>query len=108
MDSEEGNDGFQTAYAMAASPVEDMDYISEREVRQYIDTCIDICELHEYNILPILKNINELASLISASNMFSKLPAIVSENDELAEAIREIFKYRMDNINEYEEIIACY
>ena len=114
MDSEEGNDGFQTAYAMAASPVEDMEFMSEREVRQYIDTCIDICELHEYNILPILKNINELASLISASksntvaNMFSKLTAIVSANDELAEAIREIFKYRMDNINEYEEIIACY
>ena len=114
LDSEEGNDGFQTAYAMAASSVEDMDYISEREVRQYIDTCIDICDLHEYNILPVLKNIEELASIISISksntvaNMFSKLTAIISENDELAEAIREIFKYRMNNINEYEEIIACY
>lgn len=114
IDTEDGNDGFQTAYAMAASPVEDMDFIGEREIRQYIDTCIDICELHEYDIIPILKNISELASVISISksnavnNMLSKLTNIVKANDDLAEAITEIFKYRMDNLDEYEGIIACY
>lgn len=114
MDSEEGNDGFQTAYAMAASPVDNTDFINESDVRKYIDTCIDICDLHKFDIVPILKNITELANIIAVSkanavsNMFGKLTNIIKFNDELAEAIREIFKYRMDNLKEYENIIACY
>lgn len=114
MDSEDGNDGFQTAYAMAAMPAEDMDFTGEREIRQYIDTCIDICGLHNYDILPVLKNISELASIIAVSktaavhSMFNKLTNLVNNNDELGEAIREIFTFRMNNLDEYENIIACY
>lgn len=111
---EVSNDGFQTAYAMASVVDEEPDFIGEKEIREYIDTCIDICSLHNYDILPILKNISELASVVAVSksnavsNMLGKLTSIVKANDDLGEAIREIFKYREDNLDEYEGIIACY
>lgn len=114
MDDEDGNDGFQTAYAMAACIDEDLDFVGEREIRQYIDTCVDICDLRGYDILPLLKNISELANIVVNSkapaihNMFGKLTAIIKDNDELGEAIREIFKFRTDNLDTYEGIIATY
>jgi hypothetical protein len=109
MDEEEGNDSFQKAYALAASW--DEQTVDYDEIRENVETCIDICDLHNFNVLCILKNIDNMAKLISTgakSSVFGKFIELVRDHDELSSAFTELMMCSKDHRAEYESIIACY
>ena len=114
-DVDDNNDSFQKAYAMASTH-DSLDSINELySLREQIDYCIDVCSLHNINLLNILKNMDKLASLLSissrkktADNVFEDLHNLVSYHTELAESLMSVLKFSMTNRSEFDAVLATY
>ena len=117
--SETESDGFQTAYANAAVSDSIGDIEEAASLREEIDTCIDICELHGFNILNVFKNIELLDSMLmsnsskkkSADSVFYKLSSLVREHDLLAENLMSVLRFSSasdQNRQLFKEIIKSY
>lgn len=114
-DVEDNNDSFQKAYAMASTHDSLDDLMELYSLREQIDYCIDICSLHNINLLNILKNMDKLASLLSVSsrkktadNVFEDLHKLVSYHTELAESLMSVLKFSMTNRSEFDAVLATY
>lgn len=116
VDVDSNNDNFQKAYATAFTSDSTDDLDDLYSVREQIDYCIDVCNLHGVNILNIFKNIDELANMLgdyskkkkTSDGVFSKLSKIVEYNDELANSVMDILRFSSANKSIFEEIIATY
>lgn len=115
-DIEENNDEFQKAFAVASTADSTDDVAEMLSIREQIDYCIDICELHEVNLVNILKNMDELITLLGAyrsrkrvaDSLFSKLTDLIEYHDGLAENLVEIFKFSSQHKTEFNAIMATY
>lgn len=115
-DITENNDDFQKAFATAAI-ADSTDEITEMlSLREQIDYCIDVCDLHNINILNIFKNIDILAEMLggyskkkrSAESVFKRLSELVEYHTELGSNLMEVLKYSAKNRSVFDAIIAMY
>lgn len=110
-DELEDNDGFQTAYSLAAVSDCSDDIDGALSLREQIDACIDICELNDINIINILKNVDKLGEVLigkvsKSKGVFQKLQDLVKESDVLSENLMSILEYRISHRDEYERVLA--
>lgn len=112
----EDSDDFQKAYA-TASVADSTDDITEiLSLREQIDYCIDICSLHNVDILNIFKNIDILASMLgdyskkkkSAESVFSRISELIEYHTELGSTLMDIFNYSAKNRAAFDLVIATY
>lgn len=110
------NDCFQKAFAMA-SVSDSVDDVTELlSLREQIDFCIDVCDLHNINILNIFKNMDLLSSMLgdfsarkkTSDSVFSGLSRLVGYHDELAETLMSILKYSSKNRTAFEAVLDYY
>ena len=112
----DNNDDFQKAFATAAVADSTDDITEMMSLREQIDYCIDICSLHDVNILNAFKNIDALADMLgdyskkkkTAESVFSKLSELVEYHTELGTNLIEILRYSAKNRSVFEAIIATY
>lgn len=115
-DVADNNDDFQKAFATAAVADSTDDITEMMSLREQIDYCIDICSLHDVNILNVFKNIDALADMLgdyskkkkTAESVFSKLSELVEYHTELGTNLIEILRYSAKNRSVFEAIIATY
>lgn len=115
-DVADNNDDFQKAFATAAVADSTDDITEMMSLREQIDYCIDICSLHDVNILNVFKNIDALANMLgdyskkkkTAESVFSKLSELVEYHTELGTNLIEILRYSAKNRSVFEAIIATY
>lgn len=115
-DVADNNDDFQKAFATAAVADSTDDITEMMSLREQIDYCIDICSLHDVNILNVFKNIGALADMLgdyskkkkTAESVFSKLSELVEYHTELGTNLIEILRYSAKNRSVFEAIIATY
>lgn len=115
-DVADNNDDFQKAFATAAVADSTDDITEMMSLREQIDYCIDICRLHDVNILNVFKNIDALADMLgdyskkkkTAESVFSKLSELVEYHTELGTNLIEILRYSAKNRSVFEAIIATY
>ena len=115
-DITENNDDLQKAYA-TASVADCTDEINEYEsLRENIDYCIDVCSLHNMNLLNIFKSIDVLAGMLgdqskrkkTSESVFKQLSDIVSYNDEFARTLMDVLTFASRNRTEFDRVIAEY
>lgn len=112
----DNNDKFQLAYAKAAVGDTTDDVTELLSLREQIDYCIDVCELHGINILNVFKNMDLLSSMLndyprrkkSFDSVFSKLHELVSYHTEFGETLMNVLTYSSTNRSAFETIIASY
>ena len=115
-DVADNNDDFQKAFATAAVADSTDDITEMMSLREQIDYCIDVCSLHDVNILNVFKNIDALADMLgdyskkkkTAESVFSKLSELVEYHTELGTNLIEILRYSAKNRSVFEAIIATY
>lgn len=115
-DVADNNDDFQKAFATAAVADSTDDITEMMSLREQIDYCIDVCSLHDVNILNVFKNIDALANMLgdyskkkkTAESVFSKLSELVEYHTELGTNLIEILRYSAKNRSVFEAIIATY
>lgn len=113
-DKLEDNDDFQRAYASAHTADSTDDIMIVEELRDRINYCIDVCDLHGVKILNILKNVDSLADMLgdiskkkkTADNIFSALTDLVSYHDELSRDLIEIFKFSANHKAVFSQLIS--
>lgn len=112
----DNNDDFQKAFA-TASVVDSTDDIAEvLSLREQIDYCIDVCSLHNVNIINIFKNLDVLADMLgeyskkkkSSESVFSNLSELVEYHSEFGATLMEILKYSSKNRAAFDVILASY
>ena len=115
-DVEENNDEFQKAFAVASRADSTDDVTELLSIREQIDYCIDICNLHGVNLVNIFKNIDMLSNMLgtyskkkkTAEGVFSKLTELTEYHTELAENLIQIFRFSANNRPVFESIMAAY
>lgn len=115
-DVADNNDDFQKAFATAATADSTDDITEMMSLREQIDYCIDVCSLHDVNILNIFKNIDALAEMLgdyskkkkTAESVFSKLSELVEYHSDLGANITEILRFSAKNRAVFDAIIATY
>lgn len=115
-DVADNNDDFQKAFATAAVADSTDDITEMMSLREQIDYCIDVCSLHDVNILNVFKNIDALAEMLgdyskkkkTAESVFSKLSELVEYHSDLGANIIEILRYSAKNRAVFDAIIATY
>lgn len=115
-DVAELNDSFQKAYAMATA-ADTIDDVAEfYSLKEQIDYCIDVCTLHDVNILNVFKNVDMLADMLgdyskkkkNADSVFAKLSELVTYHNELGAALTNILTYSSSNRNNFDLVLASY
>jgi len=115
-DADDINDKFQKAFAIASVADSTEDVAEVLSIREQIDYCIDICNLHNVNLLNILKNMDMLAEMLgdyskkkkTAEAVFSKITDLVEYHTELADNLMEVFRFSAKNRAAFDSIIATY
>lgn len=115
-DVDDNNDDFQKLFAIASIADSTDDVAEMMSLREQIDYCVDVCSLHDINILNIFKNIDVLANMLgdyskkkkSAESVFGKLSELVEYHSDLGTTIIEILRYSSKNRSAFENIIATY
>lgn len=110
------NDSFQKAYAMATSADTIEDLADFYSLKEQIDYCIDVCSLHDVNILNIFKNMDMLAGMLgdyskkkkNADSVFTKISELVTYHNELGEALINILTYSSNNRANFDMVLASY
>lgn len=112
----ENNDDFQRAFALASVKDTTADIAEVMSLREQIDFCVDVCNLHEFNLMNVFKNMDKLANMLgdtskkkkTSESVFNKLTEIVNNNDEFASTLMDILKYSSRDRSSFERIIATY
>lgn len=107
-DELEDNDGFQTAYSLAAVSDCSDDIDGALSLREQINTCIDICDLNGIQLINILKNIDRLGEVLigkKSSGVFQKLSDLVKESDVLSENLLSVIEFRKSNREVFEQVV---
>lgn len=114
-DSAETNDDFQKAFALASIADYQEEVTDLLSLRDNIDYCIDICEVHNINILNIFKNIDKIADMLgnsskkkSSESVFSKLSELVEYHDEFGRALMDVLGFCNKNREQFERVLAAY
>lgn len=111
------NDEFQTAYSMAMV-VDDTDDITDLlSLREEIDYCIDVGELHGVQVLNLFKNIDIIADAFldkqkrkvkACESIFSSIIEMVNYNSDFADSLLSVLSYSEKNRSAFEGVIATY
>lgn len=112
----ENNDDLQKAYASAATADSTDDLNELFSLREQIDYCIDVCSLHNVNILNVLKNIDFLSEMLgdfskkkkTAESVFKQISELVLENDELAATLMDVIKFSAKNKSAFNLVMSTY
>lgn len=107
-DELEDNDGFQTAYSLAAVSDCSDDIDGALSLREQINTCIDICDLNGIQLINILKNIDRLGEVLigkRSSGVFQKLSELVKESDVLSENLLSVIEFRKSNREVFDQVV---
>lgn len=115
-DLDENNDELQKAFAMASVSDSIDDIIEIRSLREQIDYCIDICDLHNVNIMNIFKNLDKLSGLLGdysskskkAESVFSKVTELINNHSDFQEALMNVMRYSMKNRAAFDYVISQY
>lgn len=105
---EEDNDSFQKAYAMASIADSTDEIDCSLSVRDSIETCIDICSIHNIKIMNIFKNIDKLGDMLSkykTNSVLENLASLVSYHSDLAEALQNVMDFSKNNKDEFQLIL---
>ena len=110
---EDDADSFQVAFALAATSDSTDDIADMIDLRSNIDTCIDICSLHNINILNIFKNIDALGCMLSSKkktseSVFYKLSELIEEHDEMADSLRNVLTFSAKNRDTFDSVLATF
>ena len=115
-DVTENNDDFQKAFA-TASVADSTDDITEiLSLRERINYCIDVCDLHGVNIVNVFKNMEKLAEMLgdyskkkkTAESVFSKISEIIEYHNELGDTLMEVLRYSAKNRAAFEYVMSSY
>ena len=114
--SEDTNDDFQKAYALASTTDSQDDITDLMSLRENIDYCIDICEINNINILNIFRNMDKIANMLgdvskkkkTSESVFNKLSELVEYHDEFGRVLMEILRFSSNNRAEFESVLATY
>ena len=107
-DELEDNDGFQTAYSLAAVSDCSDDIDGALSLREQIETCIDICDLHDIKIINVFRNIDRLGEILTtktSGGVFQKLQALVTQQDELANCLMQVLEYRKAHRDIFDDVL---
>lgn len=115
-DVEENNDEFQKAFAMASTSDSTDDVTDTLSLREQIDYCIDVCDMHGVNILNVFKNIDTLVDMLgeyskkkkTAESVFAPITELIGTHDELASNLMEVLLFSSRNRAAFDAIIATY
>ena len=115
-DVTENNDDLQKAYATASVADSTEDINESMSLREQIDYCLDVCSLHNVNLLNILKNIDFLSEMLgeyskkkkTADGIFKQLSDLASYNDIFGSTLMEILTYSSRNRAAFDAVIATY
>lgn len=110
------NDSFQKAYAMATAADTIDDLAEFYSLKEQIDYCIDLCSLHNVNILNVFKNVDMLADMLgdyskkkkNADSVFAKLSELVTYHTEFGAALTNILTYSASNRGNFDLVLASY
>lgn len=113
-------DNFQLAYANAAVADASDNIDAAISIREQIENCIDICELHGFNLLNLFKNLDKIQAQVcalgssnkkkSSDSVFYDLTKLIYEHDELESDLHDIFKFifeSADNRALFNSIVAA-
>lgn len=115
-DGTETNDGFQMAYAMAEVADSTDDVTELLSLREQIDYCIDLCDMHGVPVLNLFKNIDLLASMLGESSkrtkaherIFNKMHEIAVYHSEFAESFASVLNFSSKNRYIFDAVISSY
>ena len=100
-----------------ATAADTIDELAEfYSLKEQIDYCIDICSLHNVNILNVFKNVDMLADMLgdyskkkkNADSVFAKLSELVTYHTEFGAALTNILTYSASNRNNFDIVLASY
>lgn len=110
----EDKDSFQKAFE-TASVSDTTDEINDKcSIRDEIDFCIDICELHNIKIIHLFRNIKELGNSITAASkkngeaVFNGIRELASEHSEFYEAFVSVINFSKEHSDDFENIMNKY
>lgn len=115
--SESSNDEFQVAYSMAVVEDSANDIASLLSLREEIDYCIDVGDMHSVKILGMFKNMDTLASILADSKrrrlkcadpLFGVITELTKYHADFAESLLSVLTYAEKNRSAFDSIIATY
>lgn len=99
-------DGFQKAYAMAAS-YDDMDKLeSELSLRKNIEFCMTFDDVIGFKFLNLLKNLSVFSEFGFNNGIFDKLKDTIANNADLGEAFKEVMSVALTNRGVFDATVA--
>lgn len=110
----ENNDDFQKAFAVA-SVADSTDDIAEMySLRDQINYCIDICDLHNINIMNMFKNMDMLAGMLgetskkkkSAESVFKGIYDLINRYTDFGNALMDVLSYSVKNRAAFDIVIG--
>lgn len=116
----DNNDEFQMAYSMAMVADSTDDVTELLSLREEIDYCIDVGDLHSIKMLNMFKNMDALAATLEEANgkrkkqskngdsIFGAIREMVKNHSDFAESLLSILTYAETNRSAFDSIIATY
>lgn len=112
----DNNDDFQKAF-YTASVSDSTDNVTDMlSMQEQIDFCVDLCNMHNVNIVNILKNIDILSDMLGdyskkkrvPETVFKKITELATYHDEFRNALVDVIKYSATNKGDFERLMLAY
>ena len=113
-DAAEKNDEFQLALLNAPASDSSMEaLLYESSISDELNNSIDICELHNFNLINFLKNYDRIVQLYNKCDSIDKkivdgITKIISENDDVRECLDDLFRLKQENYERYNMLLEAY
>jgi hypothetical protein len=114
-DLKEGNiNEFQKAYSLAATADSSQDIVDAMSTLEEITYCVDLCNMHNFDIMTLFKNIDKLSDLLGSRSRFRKkaepvfgpITELANEHPDFAEALMDVLHFSSSNRAAFDIILA--
>lgn len=99
-------DGFQKAYALAASYDDIDDVDAEMSLRSNIEFCISFNEIVGFNIVNFFKNMDMFSSISFNPGIFDKLKEAMNYHHDFRDAFREVMLVAVSKKPVFESVVG--
>lgn len=100
-------DGFQKAYALAASYDEIEDVDAEMSLRSNIEFCLGYNDIIGFNIINFFKNMDMFASMSFNPSIFDKLKDAMNCHTDFRDAFKEVMLVAVNKKPLFESIVSA-